>query len=251
VGAASEFSRQVPKPSSEHSPQTRPSLRLSFRGDSAVDVVVSSFRDMIRAGDLKIGDDLPTERALAEKLKVSRNTMREALRRLEAYGIVETRQKRGARVVNRSLDAIMNVVSFRFVEDLDTFRDVQRYRRIVETGLVPDLIERVTPQDLADLREINRIFADPGKPEDLAEADLAFHRRLLEIARNQTSIKVYDVFSTIILQIMTLGKAEDGRDLAMSGHAAIIAALEVKDRAALRSTIEAHMEVGARYLAHA
>jgi DNA-binding FadR family transcriptional regulator len=214
-----------------------------------VDGVVSSFRDLIRAGELKVGDDLPTERALAERLKVSRNTMREALRRLEAYGIVETRAKRGARIVDRSMDAILNVVSFGAVKDLDTFKDIQHYRRIVEIGLVPDLVSNVKPADLADLRAINEIFARPGDPDKLAEADLAFHRRLLAIARNQTAIKVYDVFSSIILQIMILGKEADGRDLALSGHADIIAALEQKDVDALRSTIKAHLEVGARYLA--
>jgi DNA-binding FadR family transcriptional regulator len=83
----------------------------------------------------------------------------------------------------------------------------------------------------------------------LAEIDLAFHKRLLSIAGNDTALKVYDVLSGVILQIMTLGKAQNGSELALTSHRAIIAALAKGDRDALQRELSDHMGLGLRYLA--
>ena len=115
-------------------------IRRGRRPASAVDTIVENFRSMIESGALRVGDDLPTERDMAEQLGVSRNTFREAIKRLEAYGIVETRQKQGARIVNKSVDAMISILSFRLGADERTFLDVQHFRGILETGLVTDIV---------------------------------------------------------------------------------------------------------------
>jgi GntR family transcriptional repressor for pyruvate dehydrogenase complex len=217
---------------------------------SAVDAIVENFRAMIESGALQVGDDLPTERDMAERLGVSRNTFREAIKRLEAYGIVETRQKQGARIVNHSVDAMISILSFRLGADEGTFRDVQHFRGILETGLIPDIIARVTAADVEALTEINERLATPRAVVTLAEIDLAFHERLLSIAGNDTALKVYDVLSGVILQIMTLGKAQTGSELALASHRGIIAALAARDETALRERLSDHMGLGLRYLAN-
>jgi len=204
---------------------------------------------MIETGALRVGDDLPTERDMAEQLGVSRNTFREAIKRLEAYGIVETRQKQGARIVNKSVDAMISILSFRLGADEKTFLDVQHFRGILETGLVTDIVANVTPADVEELTEINERLATTRAVVTLAEIDLAFHKRLLSVARNDTALKVYDVLSGVILQIMTLGKAQNGSELALTSHRAIIAALAKGDRDLLQRELSDHMGLGLRYLA--
>jgi DNA-binding FadR family transcriptional regulator len=224
-------------------------LRRAKRRVSAVDAIVENFRAMIESGALRVGDDLPTERDMASQLGVSRNTFREAIKRLEAYGIVETRQKQGARIVNHSVDAMISILSFRLGSDENTYRDVQHFRGILETGLVPDIVKHATGEDIEALREINERLATPRAVVTLAEIDLAFHHRLLSIAGNDTALKVYDVLSGEILQIMTLGKAHSGSELALSSHRAIIEALAARDESALRDRLSDHMGLGLRYLA--
>lgn len=224
-------------------------IRRGRRPASAVDTIVENFRSMIESGALRVGDDLPTERDMAEQLGVSRNTFREAIKRLEAYGIVETRQKQGARIVNKSVDAMISILSFRLGADERTFLDVQHFRGILETGLVTDIVANVTPADVEELTEINERLSAPRAVVTLAEIDLAFHKRLLSIAGNDTALKVYDVLSGVILQIMTLGKAQNGSELALTSHRAIIAALAKGDRDALQRELSDHMGLGLRYLA--
>jgi DNA-binding FadR family transcriptional regulator len=224
-------------------------IRRSKRPASAVDTIVENFRAMIESGALRVGDDLPTERDMAEQLGVSRNTFREAIKRLEAYGIVETRQKQGARIVNKSLDAMISILSFRLGADEQTFRDVQHFRGILETGLVGDIVERVRDDDVAELTAINERLGTTRAVVTLAEIDLAFHKRFLSIAGNATALKVYDVLSGVILQIMTLGKAQSGSELALTSHRAIIAALAGRRREDLERLLSEHMGLGLRYLA--
>lgn len=218
---------------------------------TAVDSVVETFRSMIGAGSLRIGDELPTERDLARQLGVSRNTVREAIKRLEAYGVIQTRQKRGASIVDNCLDAMANILSFRFGNDIDTFRDIQTFRSLIETGLAEDIAARATPTDIADLRRINGDLATRPAAADRAAADLAFHVRLLTIAGNQTALRIYDVLSGVIVQIMTLGKEMRGTRLTMASHDEILDALETGDRQLLRTRIQDHMAIGLQFLSQA
>ena len=215
---------------------------------SAVDEVVETVRSLIGSGALKVGDPLPTERDLAQQLGVSRNTVREAIKRLQAYGVIETRQKRGASIVDNCLEAMANILSFRFGHDRATFLDIQTFRRLIETGLAADIAAHVEPADIDDLRRINAALAGDDDPLALARADLSFHLRLLRIAGNETALRVYDVLSGVIVQIMTLGKEAGGGPVAMDGHEGIVAALEAGDEALLRRRIDAHMQQGLRYL---
>jgi DNA-binding FadR family transcriptional regulator len=144
---------------------------------------------------------------------------------------------------------MISILSFRLGADEKTFLDVQHFRGILETGLVTDIVANVTPADVEELTEINERLATTRAVVTLAEIDLAFHKRLLSVARNDTALKVYDVLSGVILQIMTLGKAQNGSELALTSHRAIIAALAKGDRDGLQRELSDHMGLGLRYLA--
>ena len=213
-----------------------------------MDAVVESIRALIEAQTLKIGDGLPTERDLASQLGVSRNTVREAIKRLEAFGVIETKQKKGARIVDKSIDAIVKIMSFRLQSDPKVFHDVQRFRAVIESEFVPDIIQRATKPKIRELREINDRLRTTFDLHTLARIDLDFHLKFLALAGNETAIKVYDMLSSVILQIMTLGKAQNGVELAATSHSAMVDALEQRDEAALKLRIASHMAVGARFL---
>ncbi|MGL4438706.1 MAG: FCD domain-containing protein [Bosea sp. (in: a-proteobacteria)] len=216
---------------------------------SVVDGIIGSFRAMIETGQLKVGDDLPAERDLADQFGVGRNTVREAICKLEAYGIVETKNKRGARVVDRSVEAMMNILSFKFENDIGTFRDVQLFRTIVEAGLAAEVVTHATPADIAAFRRLNGRMSSTKDAETLSVIDLQFHQAFIRVSRNQTAARIYDVLSSPIQQIMRLGKSRGGGgERAMIDHEKIVAALEAGNVEALRQRLSDHHTVGAQYL---
>jgi DNA-binding FadR family transcriptional regulator len=81
---------------------------------SAVDAMVTEIRGIISAGGLGVGDSLPTERELCERFSTSRNTVREAMRILKAYGLVEVRPKVGATIIDDRMARALELFSFDF-----------------------------------------------------------------------------------------------------------------------------------------
>ena len=97
---------------------------------SAVDLAILQIRSLIRERSLVVGDGLPSEMELAEMFGSSRNTIREAVRTLKAYGVVESRQKVGAVLIDNRRAAMTDLLSTAMEISADTFRDIQAFRRL-------------------------------------------------------------------------------------------------------------------------
>ena len=88
---------------------------------------------------------------LGEQFKAARNTVREAIGILKAYGVVEVRPKVGAVIVNRHTDAVLDLFSFHIRLSPETFRDIQGFRRLIEIGSVDRIFVNFTPENLSEL----------------------------------------------------------------------------------------------------
>jgi GntR family transcriptional regulator, transcriptional repressor for pyruvate dehydrogenase complex len=122
----------------------------------ASEMIVDQIRLLIRDGQLKPGDRLPAERELGEKFGVSRVTVREALRGLEANGIVAIKVgARGGAFVTAPTSARVGegIVDLLTMSKL-TDSEVTEARQILELGIIPLVCERATEEDIADLIEI-------------------------------------------------------------------------------------------------
>lgn len=224
------------------------SPRKTRRRASAVDTLVGQIRQFIRDENLSVGDALPSERELGERFDAARNTVREAVGVLKAYGVVEVRPKIGAVIVDRHLDAVFNMFSFQVGLSRETFLDIQGFRRLIEVGVVDSLLERITPEDLARLRAINgEILAAPSV-EEAAARDYEFHITMLILAGNQTLVGVYRSLQPMISRLMETGKATDGLEGTYQTHDAILDALERRDRLAFQYLMDRHMSHGLKYI---
>ncbi len=124
--------------------------------DRASQVIVDQIKLLIRQGRLQPGDRLPSERELCEQFGVSRVTVREALRVLEAGGLVTIRvgahggaflTKPSAELLGVGLADLLRLAPL-------TAANVTEARMIVELGILPLVVERATEEDVAELLEI-------------------------------------------------------------------------------------------------
>ncbi len=213
---------------------------------SAVDELVAKIRGLISERGLGVGDNLPTERELCEHFQTSRNTVREAMRILKAYGIVTVRPKVGATIIDDRMERALDLFAFNTLEvSRTTFTDIQGFRGLLEVGSVDTLLERITAADIADLTRVNNELQDAETAIDASEVDFRFHTRLIEVLGNKAVLDVYKIMKPVILKIMVRGKTRRTfSTTTLSEHADIIAALQARDRVAYQYRMKTHLQAG-------
>ena len=219
---------------------------------SAVDRLVEQIREMMTERGLRIGDPVPTERELGEMFQASRNTIREALVVLRAYGLIETRPKVGAVVAAGHGEAIKRLFSFHNGISPDSFRDLQGFRRIIELGVGDHIILTATEADLDALSRVNdRLLASQSVAE-AARADYDFHEAIIALGGNRTTIAAYRMLNPVIIEVMRIGKsARPVQADTHAAHAEIVAALRARDRVAYAYLLSRHLDFGLRFVAGA
>jgi GntR family transcriptional repressor for pyruvate dehydrogenase complex len=215
-------------------------------GASAVDTVVRQLREFIVQSKLKVGDNLPTERELSAQFNASRNTVREAMRILKAYGMVDVRPKIGATIIDDRMSRVFDLLSFNTMDiSRKTFADVQAFRDLLEVGSAEQILPRITDQDIRELRAINVRLAGIHDLEEASEVDYAFHTRLLSILDNAVILDVYKVMKPVILRIMQKGKTRRTfMTETYSEHEDVVDALAARDRLAFQYRLRSHLMTG-------
>lgn len=216
---------------------------------SAVDRLVEEIRGHVARRGLRVGDALPTERELGEMFRASRNTVREALVILRAYGLIDTRPKVGAVISGAHGEAVRRLFAVHNGISTDSFRDLQGFRRIVEIGVGDHIILHATEADLDVLQAVNdRILSAVGV-DDLARADYDFHEAIIALSGNRTALSTYRLLRPVILDLMRVGKnARPVQANTHETHAQIIAALRARDRVAYAYLISRHLDYGLQFV---
>src|SRR5690606_11991787 len=174
---------------------------------SAVDAMVVKIRGLISERGLGVGDSLPTERELCERFEASRNTVREAMRILKAYGVVTVRPKVGATIIDDRMERALDLFSFN-TPDISRrpFRDIQGFRNLIEVSSVDILTELVKEDDIAALRTINAALHNAASISEASELDFRFHLHIVSILDNRAVSDVYSIMKPVIIRIMERAK---------------------------------------------
>lgn len=163
----------------------------------ASELIVDQIRLLIRDGQLKPGDRLPAERDLGEKFGVSRVTVREALRGLEANGMVTIKvgARGGAFVTAPTSERVGDsIVDLLTMSNL-TAGEVTEARQVLELGIIPIVCERATEQDIADLLEIcDRGDAELAKGSYPMSLSAEFHSRVARATHNSAIAMLSESF---------------------------------------------------------
>lgn len=151
--------------------------------------------EFIIDNDLGPGDPLPPETQLAQELGIGRSSVREAVKALQALGVVEARQGDGLYVREYNLDPILETLTYRLRWDPTTLSEFVQIRVWLETAVIGDVVKQISEERLQRLDDLLDAWAEKVKDsQPYAEDDRQFHRTLYQTLGNTTLIKLLDVF---------------------------------------------------------
>ncbi|POX40744.1 GntR family transcriptional regulator [Streptomyces sp. Ru73] len=197
---------------------------------------------------LPSGAPLPTEPELMELLGVSRNSVREALKALQAMGIVEIRHGFGTYVGPMSMAPMIEGLTFRTVaghyRGEDSLLQLLELREAVETGLIARLAGRVPAADLAELDAIvARMRTEAAAGGVRAETDRAFHATLHRGLDNLLLSEVLEAFWDAFHRVRTdLVPAHADPDTTVRQHEEIVAAVREGDGPRAERAVRDHFD---------
>ena len=218
------------------------------RTANAFEQTVERLGRAIRMGLLQPGEQLPSERELAQHLALSRSTVREALRVLQESGYLEARRGRGGGTfVCETLPADEDRPpedGVRIVRG-EELAALLRYRRVLESGAAELAAERATAEDrerLAQLVDEMEGFhlSDYGAYRGL---DSRFHIQLASLSGSPDLVTtITDVQASLSDVLNAVPRSEESMVNSQAQHRRILAALEARDRDATRVAMREHLE---------
>ncbi|MBZ5568363.1 MAG: FadR family transcriptional regulator [Acidobacteriia bacterium] len=214
-----------------------------IRKDKVYDQVARKLEQFILQ-ELKPGDKLPSERELALSCKVSRSSIRDAMRRLELMGLVEPRQGAGTIVRQLSPDALVNPLTAILLRQRKHLAELLEVRRMIEPPIAARAAQHITPEQLAHLEEILRRQSQKLSQDDPAiEEDSEFHYAIATAADNSVLLHVIDVLMDLLRESRERNMQVEGRpQKSFAGHKRIFTALCQGDAKAAEAAMCQHLD---------
>jgi GntR family transcriptional repressor for pyruvate dehydrogenase complex len=177
--------------------QVDATLFKSEKLKSTVEIVIDTFRRLLISKKLMPGDRLPTETELAENLNVSRGSVREAMKILSSYGVVQIERGNCTYISKSSSKSLSNILIFQLL--LSEYDKVNLFelRETVEIGMVEFVFSHATPEDFAELWELHKQMKKAVESKsfgsaELAKMDINFHKRIAKTTANPLILQIYD-----------------------------------------------------------
>jgi GntR family transcriptional repressor for pyruvate dehydrogenase complex len=153
--------------------------------DSPVDIIIRQIRDQITSGQLRPGDKLPSERLLSERLGVGRTQLRDALRKMEFYGILKTRPQSGTVVAGLGLPALQSLISDMLQLQGNDFKSLVESRIILERNIVQLAALNRTDEDLEAIElAMDKHEEALRRGDDAIGEDFIFHLKIADACKN-------------------------------------------------------------------
>ena len=189
------------------------------------DKIIRQIRALITAGQLKPGDNLPPERKLAEKFGVGRSGVRDAIRKLEFYGIVKTQPQSGTLIAGMGIVALEGLITDVLnIEETD-LQSLVETRVLLEVNAAGRAAERRTTQDIVNLTNaLNAYEKKVALGESAVEEDLLFHIKIAEASGNKVLKTLMLIITPDIVKKFNQYNvcATDGKEKTVQDHRNIL-----------------------------
>lgn len=225
----------------------------SINNSSLVDQAEMNLIEYFVGNRMQPGDPLPKELELAESMKVSRTVIREALIRLKMIGLIETKKHRGAVIANPDLLSLLSKSLNPHILDEGTLKDIFELRLVIEIGMGDLIFERVTREDIEELKKIADEY--PIATETTAfniAHEIKFHGKLYEITRNNTLIGFQNKLLPIFQYVNNSGLLEMPANVKKYvSHKGLVDVIENGTPELFRNAMRNHLENHFQRLDHA
>ncbi|MGH7824156.1 MAG: FadR/GntR family transcriptional regulator, partial [Candidatus Binatia bacterium] len=206
--------------------------------------VVSQVHELIKEGRFKAGDQLPSERELSETFKVSRTSVREALRALEAQGLIVSRTGMGNFIADLPVESLIASLAKLLIEEKTALADIFELRKLIEPHIASLAAERATKKDIERMKSIlEKQSAAVGRGETGVAADAELHFAIGQATQNQALEKLVSG----LMEILSHSREEslqtpDRRRASIESHRKILSAIEQHDKKRAREAMFHHIE---------
>ena len=211
--------------------------------ESIAEMVAHRVLEMVKAGALKPGDQLPPERDLAASLNVSRPSVREAIRGLSILGVVRTRQGGGAYISKLDADALLGPLQFFISLEQVNIDELYDARSLVESNVARRAAERMTAQELQALETI--LEEQAGALDDSIAFRMSgykFHEAIWEGARNAFLKRIGQSLNVMGLEFRKRASETQGvLQRSYRDHRQLLDALKARDPDAAAAAASRHM----------
>jgi len=206
--------------------------------------IVEKIQMMIRQDKLKPGDRLPAERNLAAAFKVSRNSVREAIRTLAEKGVLISRRGDGTYVAETETATLVEGLARAVQSRHRRLRDIFDFRRLLEPEIAARAAGSISREDLEFLKltvfEQERCLLSDGNDN---EPDRAFHLALARSTGNRVLVEVLHILEGIFSETRSAHlKSLRRQRVSTRAHIRIIDALERGDAAEARRAMRDHLD---------
>ena len=218
------------------------------RSALTTDHVVSQIRELISSGELQRGDRLPAERALAQRLGISRPSLRAGLRSLIATGILRVRHGSGTFIVEGPLALDSEPLKLLAALHGFSFEQMFEARRIIEETVAGLAAERRTEIQAAGIEaEVDAMKAALDEPLTYLVHDIRFHQAIGAASGNPILAALVEMVSSVMYQKRreTIARAHDFRQ-SLANHRKICWAISAQNPEKARAAMREHLALAQR-----
>ncbi|MFJ7747105.1 FadR/GntR family transcriptional regulator [Peribacillus sp. NPDC097295] len=159
---------------------------IPVKSPKVYEIIFNQIKESFINGELKPGDKLPAERELSNRFKVSRTSIREALRVLESNGVIEVRPGDGTFIRQSEVQSLIARLSNTIINaENHLIYEMLEVRRVIETECAFLAAQRASSLDLKNIMNALEDMANSEQDEELGlQADLLFHNSIAQAANN-------------------------------------------------------------------
>lgn len=215
--------------------------------------VIEQIKSMIISGKLRKGDKLPSERELVEQLKVSRTSIREALRALEIVGLIQCKQGEGNFIRDNFENSLFEPLSLVFILEKSNKKDIIEVRRIIEEEAAALAAQRITKEQIEDLENIIEEIKKIKDEKILVNLDKNFHYAIAQACGNFILLNIINSCSSLIDSLIKdaryeiMSNGENKKEL-IQQHEKICQALKNKNPGLASKLMREHLEYSSKFL---
>ncbi len=213
-------------------------------------LIIAEIKSLINLKNLEPGEKLPSERLLAERLGVTRGSIRNAIQKLEFYGLLKSMPQSGTFIADLGLTAMNGMIDQILNLPTPDFKSLVETRIFLELKLVKFAAARLTEKDLIEIEEAMENYRNKTLAgEDAVAEDLLFHLAIAKASHNPSlSRLMLSITPQIITDFEKYHVCKSNTAInAIDEHQAIVDAIRVKDAALAEEKMKEHFSVLYQY----